>query len=78
MTDLRPFFWTDEDVATALNVSVAWLRKNRKTVLEADGFPKRDPVVRNQYVAADVRAWIENRRQVREKVVSDMPELGEI
>jgi hypothetical protein len=78
MTDLRPFFWTDEDVCVALgNVSLSWLRKNRRD-LEADGFPRRDPVVTGRYVAADVRAWIENRRQVREKVVSDMPTLGEI
>lgn len=57
--------WTDDDFPEQVGWSKNWLQKNRRK-LEADGFPKKDPLLK-RYIAADVKAWLENRRQVREK-----------
>ncbi|NIZ10164.1 hypothetical protein [Pseudooceanicola sp. HF7] len=38
---------------------------DRRRNLEAEGFPKRDPLL-NIYIKADVEAWLENRRTVPE------------
>lgn len=66
--------WTDDDLARETGYSKAWIQKNRKA-LEADGFPKKDPLL-NRYIAADVLAWFDNRRKVRtESIYSGSLEL---
>jgi hypothetical protein len=37
----------------------------KKDALEAEGLPKPDPILR-KYLKADVRAWVESRRTVRD------------
>ncbi|MCA1336854.1 hypothetical protein [Pseudooceanicola marinus] len=37
--------------------------RNRRQNLEAEGFPRPDPILK-LYIKADVKAWIENRRRV--------------
>lgn len=48
--------------AQHLGMSVPAFR-GRRASLEAEGFPKPDPLL-GRYLKADVRAWLENRRKV--------------
>lgn len=54
-------------VAQVLGRSAGWLKKNRPD-LEAQGFPRIDPITRLT-VKADVVAWVETRRVVPDNVV---------
>lgn len=42
-------------------------RKNIRTALEAEGFPRRDPLV-GLTLKADVEAWLAKRRRVSDTV----------
>lgn len=50
----------------------------KKDALEAEGLPKPDPILR-KYLKADVRAWVESRRRIRDPgKVEDGPRDGGI
>lgn len=62
----------------SLNGSVKWAAarigwslykfKQKRDILENDGFPKTDRIT-NLYVKADVDAWINRRRQLSDDIV---------
>lgn len=52
------------DVAEMIGISPSTFHKARPA-LEAEGFPAPDPVLR-RYMRADVEAWIQSRRRVRD------------
>lgn len=54
--------------ALVLGKSYEWLRKARAD-LEADGFPRRDPLL-NLTQKADVLAWIARRRRIADQTPS--------
>jgi len=47
-----------------LDLSRSQFQRKRRA-LEAEGFPKPDPIL-GKYLKADVRAWVESRRTVRD------------
>lgn len=59
-----------------LNISSSQFQRKR-SALEAEGLPKPDPIL-GQYLKADVRAWVESRRRVRDpgKVVESSTATG--
>ena len=79
---MKPECLTDEDVAALLGHKLPTFRKKRPA-LEADGFPKKHPILK-LYFLRDVMAWIENSRQIRENNLSsgdhstEEPHLGEV
>lgn len=59
-------YGSDRYCATVLGKSVDWFKKHRAE-LEADGFPKTDPLV-GLTCKADVEAWIARRRRVADHI----------
>ena len=59
-------FGSERWCASRVGRSIDWFFRNRDQ-LEAAGFPRRDPVLKLR-CKADVDAWIEKRRQVRDTV----------
>lgn len=63
----------------SLNGSVKWAAarigwslnsfKQKREVLETNGFPKVDRIT-NLYVKADIDAWINRRRQVADNIIA--------
>lgn len=53
-------------IAARLGKSPSWFDKARPK-LEAHGFPKRDGLL-GGWIRADIEAWIERRRQIRDTV----------
>lgn len=60
--------------ATSLGKSKDWFFRNRK-VLEADGFPQRDPII-GLTLKADVHAWIAKRRRISDLAVAPFTTTG--
>lgn len=61
-------FGSERWCAARVGKSLDWFFRNRDR-LEAAGFPGRDPVLRLR-CKADVDAWIERRRQIRNDVIT--------
>lgn len=55
-------YGSDSWIAARFGRSLEWFRKSR-TKLEADGFPKPDPLI-GFTLKADVDAWLAKRRRV--------------
>lgn len=53
--------------AQTFGKSLDWWRRNR-AVLEADGFPSKDPLTK-QTIKADVLAWINKRRRIEDRAI---------
>lgn len=62
MTD--PACLTRGQVAARLGISMSTFY-SRRSRLEAEGFPKVDPVL-DRYLSEDVEAWLKKRRQIRD------------
>jgi hypothetical protein len=64
MDDELPHLLGDNEVAQLLGYRNAQAFRRRRKQLEAEGFPKRRPIV-NRYSPTEVKAWIDgpNRAQ---------------
>lgn len=66
MDDPAALYGSAAWVAACFGKSKSWFLQNRER-LEAEGFPRRDPII-GTWIKADVIAFISSRRQVRDCV----------
>lgn len=57
-----PAFLTTPTVVERLGISQTMFY-TRRSALEAEGFPKPDPVLK-RYLSEDIEAWLKSRRRV--------------
>lgn len=60
LTD-RSLYGSSDWVVMTIGKSKDWFAHNKKR-MEADGFPKKDPII-SLWIKADVEAWINKRRK---------------
>ena len=61
---MDPAFIPHNAVAERLGISPTTLY-DRRPALEAEGFPRPDPIMK-RYLRDDVEAWLKSRRRVRD------------